>query len=106
MRTRLLWLFDLTDILYQFDSEYIRSAAARFRVSLRLHLRVGWAGEDRGQGRAQRVYRRALTAAAAGPREHPAGEGRLPQCRLHAASIQLGGAGGRYPNALCGRAVL
>jgi transcriptional regulator of aromatic amino acid metabolism len=86
---------DLPDILYQFDSEYIRSAAARFRVSLCLHLRVCWAGEDRGQGRAQRVHRRALTAAAAGLRNHPAGKGRLPYYRLHAATVQLTGAGGR-----------
>ena len=96
---------DQTDILYQFDSEYIRRAAARFNGSLRLHLRMRWAGEDHGQGRAQRVHRRALTVAATGLRKNLAGEGRLSRC-AHAASIQLIGAGGRYPRALCGRSVL
>src|SRR6266849_5129415 len=50
-------------LTYPFDGEYIPRAGARFRVSFRLQLKVGWAGEDRGQGGAQRVYRRALTTA-------------------------------------------
>jgi hypothetical protein len=36
-----------------------------------------------------------LTAAAAGLRNHAAGKGSLPYYRLHAATVQLTGAGGR-----------
>ena len=39
---------------------------ASFGVSLRLHRRLGQAGEDGSQGLAQRIHRRALTATAAG----------------------------------------
>jgi len=46
-------LAQLPDVLYQFDREYIEGVEARFKASLRLHLRLGWAGEDRGQGRAR-----------------------------------------------------
>ena len=49
-----------------------------FGCSLRLHLSFGQAGEDRGQGRAQRVHRRALTPPAAGRIQGIAGEGSPP----------------------------
>src|SRR5215471_8017788 len=70
----------LTDILYQFDREYISDVRSdELGVSLRLHLGIGPAGEERSPGRAE-----ASSSSEPGRRPQPARE-RIRQAKGGAA---------------------